>query len=400
MNIHVLKFLLMLSTTILLTFSIISCSEDNEVIDFSNIGTQFNEAGLPIDIPNNMIVYKSESGEIIDVSEDNFGEARVKSNVYDKAKGYGVITFWDEVKDVAFHEYPAFSGYLRSIVLPKSFISIGGYAFGSQSYMTSITMQDGLQEIKDKAFLYCEKLTNVIIPNSVVDISNNAFGFCRNLNQILVDEKNPIYDSKEDCNAIIKTKTNELIVGCNNTQIPNSVKSIGDNAFFGSGIKSIVIPDSILNVGSYAFAYCDSLKLITVMSSTPPTCTDNSFSCGYGNYSNATLYVPAGSKEIYQKTQGWSKFKNIVEGNFTENITWDFNSSTGTLLIEGEGKMPNYSLYNESPFDSNDNIKSVKIGDGVLSIGEYAFYNCTGITSIDIPNTVMTIGQRAFVNCI
>lgn len=368
MNIHVLKFLLMLSTTILLTFSIVSCSEDNEVIDFSNIGTQFNEAGLPIDIPNNMIVYKSESGEIIDVSEDNFGEARVKLNVYDKVKGYGVITFWDEVKDVAFHEYPAFSGYLRSIVLPKSFISIGGYAFGSQSYMTSITMQDGLQEIKDKAFLYCEKLTNVIIPNSVVDISNNAFDMCINLHHIT---------------------------------IPNSVTYIDAYAFSNcSSLTTLVIPEGVEFIGNSAFNGCDKLTTLEIQNSTPPAVG----TLGLSLSDKTKVIVPNGSLETYKAADGWKDISNIVEnetltGECGENINWSFNTTTGHLVIEGEGEMWNYHLGYNSPFNSNEDVKSIEIKEGVTNIGPKVFYNCINLANVDIPNTVTSIENQAFHGC-
>jgi len=83
-----------------------------------------------------------------------------------------------------------------------------------------------------------------------------------------VDSKNSVYDSRANCNAIIETKTNELILGCKITVIPNSVTSIGDYAFFScDGLTSITIPNSVTSIGDHAFQGCDGLASITIPSS-------------------------------------------------------------------------------------------------------------------------------------
>jgi hypothetical protein len=85
---------------------------------------------------------------------------------------------------------------------------------------------------------------------------------------MIVENGNTIYDSRENCNAIIETATNTLIAGCQNTIIPNSVTSIGDRAFSGcSSLTSITIPNSVTSIGDYAFSYCSSLTHITLESS-------------------------------------------------------------------------------------------------------------------------------------
>ena len=89
-----------------------------------------------------------------------------------------------------------------------------------------------------------------------------AFGGCSGLTSILVDENNKIYDSRDNCNAIIKTATNALIVGCMNTKIPDSVTSIGDCAFSGcTGLTSIVIPNSVTSIKYSAFEGCGDLTI-------------------------------------------------------------------------------------------------------------------------------------------
>ena len=111
--------------------------------------------------------------------------------------------------------------------------------------------------IKYYAFGNCSGLTSIVIPNSVTSIGHNAFYGCSGLASITVASGNTVYDSRNNCNAIIETATNTLIVGFKNTVIPNSVTSIGDEAFAGcNGLTSIVIPNSVTSIGSSVFYGC------------------------------------------------------------------------------------------------------------------------------------------------
>ncbi|MEE0903607.1 MAG: leucine-rich repeat domain-containing protein, partial [Prevotellamassilia sp.] len=89
-------------------------------------------------------------------------------------------------------------------------------------------------------FASCSSLTAITIPNSVTSLGTGCFADCSSLERMVVDAANPVYDSREDCNAIIHTSTNELIAGCKNSQIPNSVTSLGNRCFYGcSSLTSI-----------------------------------------------------------------------------------------------------------------------------------------------------------------
>ena len=83
------------------------------------------------------------------------------------------------------------------------------------------------------AFRDCIGLTSVEIPSSVKWIGSGAFGGCSSLESLKVSEGNVEYDSRENCNVIIETVSNTLVVGCKNTKIPSSVKWIGESAFSG-----------------------------------------------------------------------------------------------------------------------------------------------------------------------
>jgi hypothetical protein len=85
------------------------------------------------------------------------------------------------------------------------------------------------------------------------------------LTSIIVQNDNPIYDSRDNCNAIIETKSNRLIAGCQTTIIPNSVKEIGDGAFAGCwSLRSVTIPNGVTEIGDYTFQQCHNLTSVTI----------------------------------------------------------------------------------------------------------------------------------------
>ena len=128
-----------------------------------------------------------------------------------------------------------------------------------------IDIREGIVGVASGAFLECRDLKNLTVPASVRYIGTIICSSCHNLDTISVDDKNVIYDSRDNCNAIIETETNSLVVGCKSTVIPNTVTSIGDSAFSGRAyLESITIPNSVTSIGDYAFSSCSSLTSVNI----------------------------------------------------------------------------------------------------------------------------------------
>ena len=125
------------------------------------------------------------------------------------------------------------------------------------------------------AFKYCDSLTAVFIPASVIEIGDNErneniFEYCPLLEEIVVAPHNPVYDSREGCNAIIRTASNTLVAGCKNSVIPADIEKIGNYAFEGcSLLEEVNIPAGVTAIGEYAFANCRALASIAVDENNP-----------------------------------------------------------------------------------------------------------------------------------
>lgn len=153
------------------------------------------------------------------------------------------------------------SGFTGDLVIPNSVVTIEPSAFFTcYSFDGDLVLGNSVTTIGDYAFDDCNGLHGVLnIPSNVTSIGTSSFRYCE-FSGMTVDPANPVFDSREDCNAIIVTSANELLTGCANTIIPHTVTAIGENAFCGlTGLTSIDIPESVTSIGAGAFSFCFNL---------------------------------------------------------------------------------------------------------------------------------------------
>ncbi len=221
------------------------------------------------------------------------------------------VTLPPTVTTIGSNAFTMCSG-LASSPITNHVTEIGDYAFNYCYSLTEIELPSSVTSIGNRAFDRCYYLTSVVIPASVTSIGINPFSGCTRLASIVVDEGNTVYGSPNGCNAIINTEEHLLVSGCNNTNIPDGVQTIGWYAFLASGLTTLTIPTSINSIADYAFSECEALSELTLLATTPPT-LEGTDVFSYINL-DIPVYVPCESLEAYQtynNGQPWGGFTNI-----------------------------------------------------------------------------------------
>lgn len=268
-----------------------------------------------------------------------------------------------------------FDGYtsLKSIKLASTVKSIGNNAF-SNTGITSLDLPEGMESIGLGAFYNCEKMTELKLPESLTTLNNGAFAFCKGLTAVT---------------------------------LPNKITFIGALAFEEcTGLTSITIPENVTEIRNQAFYYCTALTMVELPKALQ-TVGDNAF---YETKLQDVYY--AGTEEDWDKIAIGLKNEPltnanlhcmgavvVISGTCGGALTWKLDSK-GTLTISGTGAMTDYTKSGVAPWNKDyEEIRFVVIENGVTTIGEYAFENCTLLESVAISDSVEKIGKYAFSGC-
>ena len=296
---------------------------------------------------------------------------------------------------------------LKTITIPDTVTGIGSYAFANCENLENITLPANLSTIGEYAFCYCTSIKNVSIPDTITDIGTGAYENCTALTDVYIPAEVQAISIHYSYNTN-SHKAWGIFNGCTkltNVMFEEGTDYIHGGLFAGSGLKSLVIPDTVTGVGSYAFANCASLTTITLPAQLSTigeyafcystslksiTIPDAITEVGIGTFENCTaltnVYLPAelqSATVTYSYNTSSHKAWGIFNGcsNLT-NVTFE----EGTDYIHG-------GLF------AGSGLKSITIPDTVTGIGSYAFANCASLETVTMPASLTSIGDYGFSYC-
>ena len=317
---------------------------------------------------------------------------------------------------------------MKEITIPNTVKTIGEGAFYNTS-LKNIVIPEGVQKIGQQAFAI-DTLESISFPSTVTDIDFEV-GLCHSpytegkLKSVTVAEGNPAYDSRNNCNAVIRKSDNALVLGCmGTTEVPEGVTSIINDAFSNTTPSSIVIPNSVTYVSDLLFdtIYCRSdsyvytfkdfpsyrnINFVLLDSNTKPTKpnknNNNNSDKNNNKNNNNKNNNPNNNSQSNTVKKGTTirvkdnKYK--VTGKNTVTFTGLKNSKVKNVTV------PNTVKYKGKTYKvtavagkalKGKNVTRVKIGDNVKTIGTSAMENCKKLTSVTLGKNVNKIGKYAF----
>ncbi len=271
--------------------------------------------------------------------------------------------------------------------------------------------------IGEFAFARCPELKSVSLPSTITEIAEFAFIGNPALTAIYVSDDNKTYCDIEG--VVFSYDKKKLLVYPSGLSgrytVPEGTERIEKNAFKGAGLQWICLPESLKEIGSFAFDQTYILMLIS-KASTPPTAEDAAF---YGLGLLSKVYVPEESMDTYRAADGWSAFSNIITAGIKRHVqvddlyydlyVWEktaevvgpVNSPSGVVEVPDTIEVQ-YEILNTfiqlGMFNQPGGTVEPDFHFAVKSIGDRAFY-LKNLTGLVLPPTVTTIGEYAFYGC-
>ena len=331
---------------------------------------------------------------------------------------------------------------VSSIIIPDGVTSIEDFTFNSCISLTSITIPNSVTNIKSSVFHNCADLTSITIPDSVTSIGTEVFQKCTSLQTISLSCGSALKKSDFGDQANLVSYTNQHLLTKTEAKAktctedgnkeywtcehcgkyflsddtnPETAKAVEQSEFIipaSHKLTKVEAKDATCTEdGNKAYWTCEHCgKYFLSDDSNPETATAVELSetvipaLKHKNATTRGVVEPNGTKPGYSGDRYCPDCDTVLEKGYTYwnegNLTWKLDAD-GTLTISGTGTMKDYD-YNNNPSPANQkkgSVKKVVIKDGVTSIGNFAFYNCTSLTSITIPDSVTSIELAAFNNC-
>lgn len=268
-----------------------------------------------------------------------------------------------------------------------------------------LIIPDSVTTIGSFAFSGCTSINSVNIPSHVTDIGPAAFAGCSSITSMTVASDNPTYDSRDSCNAIIRTATGTLIAGCMNTVIPATVTMIGNWAFSScTNLTSIHIPNSVIEIGFEAFNGCSSLIGVNI----PNSVTIIGYQAFFGCSSLREIHIPRSVRGIASSAFEYCPSLTsitVASGNYRYDSRDDCNAIIETednILVAGckNTIIPaTVTAIGNHAFSGCSSLIGIDIPTGVETVGDYAFRDCSALRHVTIPDGVTSIGASAFFDC-
>lgn len=318
---------------------------------------------------------------------------------------------------------------LQKITIPEGITRIEDLAFSECENLESISLPQSLEYVGQYVFRGCTSLQSIIIPKNVKKIIyGGLFCNCNQLKSLAVEAGNKVYDSRQNCNAIIETENNKLVTACVGTRLVEGIQEIGEHAFEGLPLYSVHIPQTVMKIGHGAFFQCNKLMSITVDEKNPfytsPTGSNAILSkdtktlvlgcagtvipegivkigkCAFsGNeVPTKTLFLPEGIKVIREFAfSQCSNLQMVVIPSSVESIEdWAFSSCPNLNIVQFKGGSKNID---SSAFFNSKRLAVVDLPKGITTIGYSTFAGCTNLHSVSIPSSLIEIRHGAFEDC-
>ena len=299
-----------------------------------------------------------------------------------------------------------------TLVIPKSLRMIALDAFSDIPPLEIINKSphfvliDGILFSNNyRTLIWCSrKKRSLYIPVSVNKIGIRALTHSIELSSIIVDRRNPRYDSRNNCNAIIESSADILVKGCTNTVIPKGVVKIAQNAFRGCNLNyGFKIPNGVKAIDDFAFYHCRSIFSIDL----PPSLLYIGESAFEGCKLFHSIKIPNNVISIGKKAFCSCNPSYIEVGD--NNTVYDsrkgcnaiIETSSNTLILGCKSSVipVGVTTIGNDSFSGCSDLKHIDLPDGIIFIGDSAFSDCKSLKSIKIPSSVKTIGKCSFWSC-